>query len=61
MFRMGRKAVGLVCCVMHVKEPSYTYRKEKGFAPVFLAVAAECVAAPCKSVQGVTYMSLIIH
>ncbi len=61
ILRMGRKAVGLVCCVMHVEEPSYTYRKEKGFAPVILAVAAECAAAPCKSVQGATYMSVIIH
>ncbi len=34
---MGRKAVGPVRCVMHVKEPSNTIRKEKGFAPVFLA------------------------
>ena len=35
VLRMGRKAVGPVCCVMHVKE--------KGFAPVFLAwLAADC-------------------
>ncbi len=43
---MGHKAVGPVCCVMHVKEPSETYRLEKGFALVFLAGAAECAAAP---------------
>ncbi len=33
---------------MHVKEPSYTYCKDKEFALVFLAVAAKCTAAPCK-------------
>ncbi len=52
---MGRKAVGPVCCVMHVKEPTYTYSEVKGFAPVlFLAVAAECTAAPCKPLQDIT-------
>ncbi len=44
---------------MHVKEPSYTYRKEKGFAPVFLAVAAECAAAPCTPLEA--KMGLIIQ
>ena len=34
--RMGRKAVGPVCCVMHVKEPRTFIVKEKGLAPVFL-------------------------
>ena len=33
VLRMGRKAVGPVCCVMHVKEPR---TPEKGLAPVFL-------------------------
>ena len=33
---MGRKAVGPVCCVMHVKEPRTLTVKEKGFVPVFL-------------------------
>ena len=33
---MGHKAVGLVCCVMHVKEPRTLIVKEKGLAPVFL-------------------------
>ena len=33
---MGRKAVGPVCCVMHVKEPTALIVKEKGLAPVFL-------------------------
>ena len=36
VFRMGRKAVGPVCCVMHVKEPRTLIVKEKGLAPVFL-------------------------
>ncbi len=40
---MGRKAVGPICCVMHVKELSYNL--------VFLAVAAECAAAPCKPLE----------
>ena len=33
---MGRKAVGPVCCVMHVKVPMTLTVKEKGLAPVFL-------------------------
>ena len=33
---MGRKAVGPVFCVMHVKEPRTLIVKEKGLAPVFL-------------------------
>ena len=33
---MGRKAVGPMCCVMHVKEPRTLIVKEKGLAPVFL-------------------------
>ena len=33
---MGRKAVGPVCCIMHVKEPRTLIVKEKGLAPVFL-------------------------
>ena len=34
---MGRKAVGPVCCVMHVKEPRTLIVKEKGLIdPVFL-------------------------
>ncbi len=41
---MGCKTVGPVCSVMRLKEPSYTYREEKEFAPVFLAVAVECAA-----------------
>ena len=36
VLRMGRKAVGPVCCVMHVKEHRTLIVKEKGLAPVFL-------------------------
>ena len=36
VLRMWRKAVGPVCCVMHVKEPRTLIVKEKGLAPVFL-------------------------
>ena len=36
VLRMGRKAVGPVRCVMHVKEPSTLIVKEKGLASVFL-------------------------
>ena len=36
VLRMERKAVGPVCCVMHVKEPRTLIVKEKGLAPVFL-------------------------
>ena len=33
VLRMGRKAVGPVHCVMHVKEPRTLIVKEKGLAP----------------------------
>ena len=36
VLRMGRKAVGPVCYVMHVKEPRTLMVTEKGLAPVFL-------------------------
>ena len=36
VLRMGRKAVGPVCCVMHVKEPRTLVVKEKGLDPVLL-------------------------
>ena len=36
VLRMGRKGVGPVCCVMHVKEPRTLIVKEKRLAPVFL-------------------------
>ena len=38
---MGRKAVGPVCCVMHVNEPRTLIVKEKGLAPVFLDLRLE--------------------
>ena len=46
---MGRKAVGPMCCVTQVKEPSALIEK-RGGSPraVFLAVAAVCAVAPCK-------------
>ena len=36
VLRMGRTAVGPVCCVMHVKELRTLIVKEKRLAPVFL-------------------------
>ena len=36
VLRMGRKTVGPVCCVMHVKEPRTLIMKDKVLAPVFL-------------------------
>ena len=36
VLRMGRKAVGPVCCVMHVTEPRTLIVKEKGLALVIL-------------------------
>ena len=41
VLRMGRKAIGSVCCVMHVKEPRTLIVKEKGLAPVFLVLRLE--------------------
>ena len=38
--RMKCKAFGPVCCLRHEEEPQCTYRKEKGFAPVFLVSLA---------------------
>ena len=35
VLRMGRKAVGPECCVMHVKKTRTLIVKEKGLAPVF--------------------------
>ena len=49
---MGHKAVGPMCCVTHVKEPSALITKEKGFTTVFLDVAAVCAVAPCKPLEG---------
>ena len=41
VLRMGRKAVGPVRCVMHVKEPRTLIVREKGLAPVFLESCLE--------------------
>ena len=45
---MGRKAVGPMCCVTHVKEPSALIEKEKGLAPVFLTVNLVYLVNPYK-------------
>ena len=37
---MGRKVVGPMGCVTHVKKKPVHLSKREGFAPVFLAVAA---------------------
>ena len=49
---MGRKVIGPMCCATHVNEPSARIEQEKGFAHVFLTVAAECAVAPCKPLTG---------
>ena len=41
VLRMGRKAVGPVCCVMHVKETRTLIVIEKGLASVFLDLRLE--------------------
>ncbi len=47
---------------MHVKEPSDTYKEEKGFPRMFLTVAADWAAAPCKSSYAtMTYIGFIIQ
>ena len=61
--RMRRKAVGPVCCVMHVKEPRTLIVKEKGLAPVFLESRldhpAGWICARYKS--SVLLLSLLSH
>ena len=47
VLRMGRKAVGPVCCVMHVKEPRTLIVNEKGLAPVFLDSALSSQQGGC--------------
>ena len=49
VLRMGREAVGPVCCVMHVKEARTLIVKEKGLAPVFSGMAAKCAKLFCAS------------
>ena len=46
-FRWDVKPLSHVLCYT-CKRTQCTYRKEEGFAPVFLAVAALCAVAPCK-------------
>ena len=41
VLRMGCKAVGTVCCVMHVKVPRTLIVKEKGLVAVFLDLCLE--------------------
>ena len=43
VLRMGRKAVGSVCCVMHVKEP------REGACPGVSGMAAKCAEVICAS------------
>ena len=54
---MGHKAVGPVCCVMHVKEPRTLIVKEKGLAPVFLDSRLE---HPAGWICAVQIFSIII-
>ena len=62
VLRMGRKAVGPVCCVMHVKEPRTLIVKENGLAPVFLDSRLEhpagCICARYKS--SVLLLSILL-
>ena len=49
VLRMGRKGVGPVCCVMHVKETQDTYRKREGACPGVSGMAAKCAKIICAS------------
>ncbi len=51
VFRMGRKAVGPVCCVTHVKEPIARIVMRRGFAAVFLAWLAAKLVCISTNVQ----------
>ena len=55
VLRMGRKGVGPVCCVMHVKEPRTLIVKEKGLSPVFLDSRLEHPARYKSSVLLLVY------
>ncbi len=56
---MECKAVGPVCCVMHQKEPSDTYHKEKGFAPVFLARSGSSIRhLTLYTLQGIVLLGI---
>ena len=61
---MGRKAVGPVCCVMHVQEPRTLIMKEKGLASVFMDLRlehpAEWICARYKSFVLLLLLLLIV-
>ena len=62
VLRMGRKAVGPVCCVMHVKEPRTLIVKEKGLAPVFLDSRLEHPAGwICARYKSSVFIIIIIN
>ena len=58
---MGRKAVGPVCCVMHVKEPRTLIVKEKGLAPVFLDLHLEHPGWICARYKSCVLLLLLLH
>ena len=47
VLRMGRKAVGPVCCAMHIKEPRTLIVKEKGACPGVSRVSCPGVSRVC--------------
>ncbi len=57
-FQLGLKAVGSVCCVMQVKEPSYTIAKRRVLPRCFWQWL---LSAPQHFANPFTYMSLIIQ
>ena len=57
---MGRKAVGPVCCVMHVKEPRTLTVKEKGLSPVFLDSRLEHPAGCVRAIDLIIIIIIII-
>ena len=58
----GRKVVGLLCCVMHVKVPCPVtlIAIREGVCPGFSGSAAECTTAhsPCKPLQLASTLDL---
>ena len=50
VLQMGRKAIGPVCCVMHVKDPSALVEKRIGSPP--------CSPQPCYVTELVSYVKL---
>ena len=61
VLRMGRKAVGPVCCVMHVKEPRTLIVKERGLAPVFLDSRLEHPAGWICARYKSSVITVILH